>query len=680
MKRQPTTSAKLMNLTALLRCATIFAGGLFATVAVAQQTQYSHGDPTSLEQQMLELVNRARMNPNQEGTILDSVNTWYSVDARARKPSFFANLRGEFAAYPAVAPLAFNAKLMQAARAHSQDMITRNFFGHVNPSGQDPTARGTAAGYDVGVGENIDGGGASSADDVLMSHFGFMVDYDNLDTSNPIGHRLNTLDSTFSEIGIGIAGPRYGGKLTQDFGAPARSYILGVAYNDANANGSYDAGEGMAGITVTPDTGNWFAITSTSGGFAIPVDPVQTVTGTLNVPFPVQGNTWAAVQPYDATYRQQQVAAAPAITVNLTWSGGSLSAPKTTAVTMKRPVLNNYRIVGTDGWYYTMSMVTALNTKADLNPAAGAILPPTISRPLRDFKGDGSPNFIFQNAVGQLYAWFLDGTGSTVNFGTGGGLKPGSKFIFPNGLGDWKLAGVADLNGDGIADLVFQNGAGQVYAWFLDGTGNTVDFGTRSGTKGSGYIYGGGLPGWQLAGVSDVNGDGIPDLVFQNTGTGQVYAWFLDGSGNTVDFSTGRGLKGSGFLYGGNLAGWQLAGISDVNGDGIPDLVFQNTGSGQVYAFFLNGTGAPVNFTTGSGLKPGSKFLYSNGLGDWRLVGVGDLSGDGLADLIFQNGAGQIYAWFLDGSGNTVNFGTGTGLKPGSKFIYSGGLGDWRFR
>ena len=147
-----------------------------------------------------------------------------------------------------------------------------------------------------------------------------------------------------------------------------------------------------------------------------------------------------------------------------------------------------------------------------------------------------------------------------------------------------------------------------------------------------------------------------------------------------MNFGTHSGLKGSGYLYGGSLLGWQLAGVRDVNGDGIPDLVFQNTGSGQVYAWFLDGSGASINFTTGSGLKPGSKFLCANGLGDWKLTAVGDLNGDGLADLLFQNGAGQIYSWFLDGSGNTVNFGTGSGLKAGSKFIYSGGLGDWRMR
>ncbi len=541
-----------MKLVAFLRCAIVISCGLFATVSIAQQAQYLHGDPTALEQQMLELVNRARMNPTQEGIILDSVDTWYSVDARARKPSFFANLRGEFASYPAVAPLAFHPKLIQSARGHSQDMIARNFFAHVNPSGQDPTARATAAGYDVGVGENIDGGGATSEDDVLMSHFGFMVDYDNLDTSNPIGHRQNVLNSTYSEIGIGIAGARYGGKVTQDFGAPARSYILGVAYADGNASGSYDAGEGLAGITVTPNSGNWYAVTSASGGFAIPVDPVQTVTDTVNVPFAVKNSSWAAVQPYDATYRQQQLAAAPNMTVVLTWSGGRLAAAKTSAVTIKRPVLRNYKLIGTDGWYYSMSMVTTQNVKADISPTAASIIPPKTSAPVRDINGDGHSDLIFQNKAGQISKWFLDGTGTQVNFSTGVGLKPGSGYLYTGPVGDFRVVAIGDVNGDGIPDLVFQNGAGQVSVWFLDGTGNPVNFSTGAGLKpGSGYLYSGAVGDFRVVTIGDVNGDGIPDLVFQN-GAGQVAVWFLDGSGNQVNFSTGTGLKpGSGYLYSG---------------------------------------------------------------------------------------------------------------------------------
>ena len=48
-------------------------------------------------------------------------------------------------------------------------------------------------------------------------------------------------------------------------------FITGVAYQDANANGHYDPGEGINAVTVMPDKGDWYAVTSASGGFAIPV-------------------------------------------------------------------------------------------------------------------------------------------------------------------------------------------------------------------------------------------------------------------------------------------------------------------------------------------------------------------------------------------------------------------------
>lgn len=681
-------SRKSMTVAAFLRCASLAACSLItASSAVAGQAQYSHGDPTPLEQQALELINRARSNPTQEGVILDSVNTWYSVDARNRKPAFFTNLRPQLAAYPVVPPLAFHPKLIASARAHSQDMVARNYFSHVNPEGKDPTARGAAQGYDVGVGENIDGGGASAEADMFQSHFGFMVEYDNIDTSNLYGHRDNILSARYTEAGVGVAGPRVSGRITQDFGGPARTYILGVAYNDADSSGSYDAGEGLAGVTVTPDAGNWFAVTSTSGGFAIPIDPVQTVSDTITVPFNVQGNTWAQVQPYDAAYRQQQIAAAPNITVNLTWSGGALSSARITSVTMKQPVLRNYRIVGTDGYYYSLSMVTSQSVKADLTAAStgggggGVVGTTPVGSSPRDLNNDGKADFVFQNGAGQLYAWFLDGTGNPINFTTGSGLIPGAHFLYSGALGDWRLVARADLNNDGFPDLIFQNSVGQLYVWCLDGTGSAVSF-AGSGLKpgmSPHFLYSGGLGDWRVVGCTDMNGDGFADLVFQN-GVGQVYVWFLDGTANTVNFSTGTGLNpGSKLLYSGALGDWRIAACTDMDGDKIADLVFQNS-LGQIVVWILDGTTTPINYSTGAGLKPGSKLTYGGGLGDWRIVACTDMNGDGNPDLVFQNGVGQIYIWTLDGTVSAINFTTGAGLKPGSKLLYGGGLGDWRTR
>lgn len=287
-----------------------------------------------------------------------------------------------------------------------------------------------------------------------------------------------------------------------------------------------------------------------------------------------------------------------------------------------------------------------------------------------DINGDAMDDLVFQNTAGQLALWTMNGSGSVLTYG----------LLYSGGLGDWKLVGKADVNNDGSTDFVFQNSAGQIYVWFLDGSGTALNFATGAGLKpGSKFLYGGGLGDWKVVACADINGDGFPDLVFQNT-AGMIYVWFLDGSGNALNFSTGSGLKpGSQFLYGSGLGDWKVVACVDINTDGKADLIFQN-GAGQIYAWLLDGTGTTVNFANGSGLRPGTGYLYSAALGEWRLMGCADINSDGVPDLIYQNTTGQIYAWLLDGSGNAVNFSTGSGLKPGSRFLYTSALGDWRVR
>src|SRR6185436_16095125 len=125
-----------------------------------------------------------------------------------------------------------------------------------------------------------------------------------------------------------------------------------------------------------------------------------------------------------------------------------------------------------------------------------------------DLNGDIMDDFVFQNTVGQIYVWYLDGSG---------GVTSGA-FLYSSGLGDWRISGLADLNGDGNTDLVFQNNAGQIYAWFLNGSG-----GVTSGV----FIFTGSLGDWKIAGLADLNGDGNADIVFQNN-AGQIYVWFLN--------------------------------------------------------------------------------------------------------------------------------------------------------
>jgi uncharacterized protein YkwD len=99
--------------------------------------------------------------------------------------------------------------LMQVARAHSQDMIDRDFFDHVNPDGWGPRDRLDNAGYDwMTYGENI-GAGYSSAE--LMSN-GWM---------NSSGHRAIMLTTEFTEIGVAyVAGGFYEHYWTALFSTP----------------------------------------------------------------------------------------------------------------------------------------------------------------------------------------------------------------------------------------------------------------------------------------------------------------------------------------------------------------------------------------------------------------------------------------------------------------------------
>ncbi|MEZ0157303.1 CAP domain-containing protein [Streptomyces althioticus] len=97
--------------------------------------------------------------------------------------------------------------LTTAARAHSADMVARDFYAHTAPDGSKPWDRAAAAGSRCRtVGENIACGQRSAAEVVR----GWM---------NSPGHRANILKPEFTHIGVGFAGGgRAGTYWTQLFG------------------------------------------------------------------------------------------------------------------------------------------------------------------------------------------------------------------------------------------------------------------------------------------------------------------------------------------------------------------------------------------------------------------------------------------------------------------------------
>ena len=231
---------------------------------------------SAAEQYLLELMNRARLDPAGEAARM-------GIDLNA-------NLAAGTIKATAKQVLAPNALLEQAATAHSSWMIANDIFSHTGVGGSLPGARITAAGYHFGTwGENVGLTAGSGAIDVQTA-------IDQLNTSLFLSqeHRVNTLGEGFREVGLGAevgiftsGGTDYNAMLlTQDFGLSGTArFLTGVAYTDSNANNFYSIGEGRAGIRFTAQ-----GITNTTadaGGYAIGLTSgaavqVTGTSGTLN--------------------------------------------------------------------------------------------------------------------------------------------------------------------------------------------------------------------------------------------------------------------------------------------------------------------------------------------------------------------------------------------------------------
>jgi hypothetical protein len=213
-------------------------------------------------------------------------------DARANPAAYGASIGLDLSYIAPAPPLAWDARLEQAATLDAQDMNNRAFFAHVNPDGLDPGQRIANASYPAWTwGESITAGSALAGPaDALRT---LIIDQGVAD----LGHRNHLLangspNNLQRQVGIGIvqggSGP-YQNYYVIDtatvYNSPA--LLAGVVFNDANGNGQYDIGEGLGGVTISV-AGVGSTTTFDSGGYSLPLPPgTYTVTaqgGALGFP------------------------------------------------------------------------------------------------------------------------------------------------------------------------------------------------------------------------------------------------------------------------------------------------------------------------------------------------------------------------------------------------------------
>jgi hypothetical protein len=243
-----------------------------------------------------------------------------------------------------------------------------------------------------------------------------------------------------------------------------------------------------------------------------------------------------------------------------------------------------------------------------------------------DVNGDGKADIVVTNyCVGLIYC----GYGSVgVLLGNGDGTFQTAVLYDLGGYGADSVA-VADLNGDGKQDIVVGNDCAVGISCGSVG----VLLGNGDGTFQTAIPYGSGGYGVVSVAVADVNGDGKPDIVVHNNcaigvsncATASVGVLLGNGDGT---FQTAVPY-GTGGFYSEYLAPMSVA-VTDVNGDGKPDIVVAN------YCSIANNcatSSVGVLLGNGDGTFQTAVPYGSGGYGAVS-VSVADVNGDGKPDLV----------------------------------------------
>ncbi len=244
------------------------------------------------------------------------------------------------------------------------------------------------------------------------------------------------------------------------------------------------------------------------------------------------------------------------------------------------------------------------------NPAAVAVA---------DIDGDGQPDLITANQ-GNSTVSILQ------NLGAGGQLSSnsfGAPVSFGTGADPWMMA-IADMDGDGRLDVVTVNqgdpnhkvsilrNLGMVGAITTNSLAPTVDLA--------------GADAGETLAVGDLDGDGRPDVVV-GAYNGETLAVYrnLSTPGNLAANTFAAPVV---FNVGAKVHSVALA---DMDGDGRVDVAAVTEAPSQLVLY--QNLSTPGSFTAGS---LGPELVYGTG-NNAVGVAIGDLNGDGRPDVLFDN-------------------------------------------
>ena len=305
-----------------------------------------------------------------------------------------------------------------------------------------------------------------------------------------------------------------------------------------------------------------------------------------------------------------------------TGTAGPLSSPSNTLAFHAIPT------TGGGGTTTTDPPPTTNSGDPGTQPPGGTTVPPHVAVRF-DFTGDGVSDLLMHGNNGDLTVWEMQGRQV---------LRHLSLAQLP---APWRLEEPGDFDGDGTSDLLWRNtDTGQLIVWLV-----------RAGVvaSGAGLDLADVTKDWTVVARGDFDGDGRDDIALAHPQQNLVDLVHLNGS-QVVSRET-HSAPG---------ARWHMIAAPDADGDGIPEILWENL---DTHALSIEWVSAP-----------GQAVPLAAPAGDWRVLGAGDLDGDGRDDLLMrQPSTGLVMGWLLDGNRVTPS---GWQAAPEKSSSYRG-LGDF---
>lgn len=389
---------------------------------------------------------------------------------------------------------------------------------------------------------------------------------------------------------------------------------------NGSSSGVYGVGFSLASVS-TP------AQVSYATGFAVQTNSeISQITTNFN---------GTAIRTYTLSYSTDTRAKKPVLTtiaLSATNSSGTVNPPSTTFTYAD----------GSGGWG-SESSTWQLPTDSTLAANCGG----TFITNLADLNGDGLTDVIY-SCAGSLSDVFLN-NGNGWTHSTTWQLPVDSTFAANCGASTYVSYYFADLNGDGLPDYELACGSFFSDVYLNTGSGWATSKSTTWGLPVDSAFNAncGTVTNLQVS-FADVNGDGLNDLIYSCAGS--LSEVFLNnGSGFTASTNWALPVDSTFAANCGSVA-WVSYIFADLNGDGLPDYILNC--KGLINDVFLNnGSGWATAQSTTWAIPTDPTFAANCG-GTFQLS-LADVNGDGLTDVVFGC-AGSLSETFLNnGSGYT---------------------------